>query len=147
MRTNVAALAAPIEIGYVERASPFAVTPTTPATAATVLSATVVADGGPLEVEFFAPGIYSDATNVQTTVSLWVDGVDLGARCAHFANIALVIFPALAKRRLALPAASHIVEIRAYRASATGNQSIQAGPGGAGTYLPAYLRVSRVLRG
>jgi len=114
-------------------------------------SATTVVTGGAVtydgstivQVEFFAPVITPNATAADN-LNLWLfDGSSsiglLGQYTA--ATSATYRTPAFVSRRLTPSNASHTYSIRATVTAAARTGTVQAGAGGAGAYMPAFMRI------
>lgn len=110
----------------------------------TIVSATVGGDGVTvMEIEFYAPEVDTGAgVGDAIGLNLW-DVNDLGrlVECRTVGASAMFA-PAYAKRRLTPTPGSHTYSVRGWQAGGAGN--VQAGPGGAGNYLPGFIRISRV---
>lgn len=135
------------EIDYVQVTSATTnITHTTEGTADTLVTGSAVAyDGSTVVViEFFAPGIVTTNTT-SASVLLWLyDGSSsIGALggVVTVANSALQV-PVLCRRRLTPSAATHTYSVRGSTSAGTG--VMDAGAGGTGVYVPAYIRITKV---
>lgn len=132
------------ELTYNEFTSNVTVTATTEAGANTVVTATAfTSDATPVIIEFFAPSVLLFAgTAGAINCVLFEDGSPIGV-LAYAENSAADAFqlPVLGRRRLTPTAASHTYSIRAHRNG--GNGTIAAGAGGAGAYVPGYIRITK----
>jgi hypothetical protein len=139
------------ELAYAENTGgPFSVTATTEAGADTIVTAgAVTLDGATnVVVEWGAASLIPAAVGgAWINMILFDNGSSLGilggAENQAGATVsASVHTPVHQQRRLAAPAAgSHTYSIRAFVSSGTGTGQINAGAGGAGVDMPAYIRV------
>lgn len=133
------------EYTYAQATVGKAVTATVESSADLVVAAPAVTFDGvtPIVVELFTPG--GLAPNVAGAVLyclLYQDGVSLGRMGAILNNAAVtLVTPMLMRRRLTPTAGSHTFSFAAIVSGGTGN--VQAGAGGVGAYMPAYIRILR----
>lgn len=138
-----AGLSARSELAYAEFTSPVSITATVEASADSVVSAGAVTFDGSTEVfvEFFCPAA-RPAASASVSLEVWLfDGSSsigrialINSQAANNANT-----PVEGRRRLTPSAASHTYSVRATVTSGTG--SVTAGAGGAGNYVPGYIRI------
>lgn len=132
------------ELAYNQIAANVPISATTDAAAQTVVAAPATTfDGSPIVVEFFCPNAYSaSVAGSYIMFTLWDGSTNLGWLCGQQDPVAaLMSVPVRGARRLTPTVGSHTYSIRSW-ASTTG--MVQAGPGGAGAYMPAFIRVTRV---
>ena len=113
-------------------------------TPATVVSAASVNyDGTPILVEFYAPAVLTGATvNSDVYVHLYQDAASLGQVAQLRTPAASSLITSVYGSRLFAPAAgNHVFSIRASAVVAAGQ--VLAGVGGAGAYVPGFLRTTR----
>lgn len=138
-----------VELSYVERTTSVTVSGSGSGSQTDVISTTIVSDGSPILIEFFAE---EAATGVGTSgalvTELWVDGVDINRLTTTYHSTstnAIIVTPHMGKRRLVLSAGTHTIAIKAW--SVGGGGSLAAGtsnsPGGVG---PMFLRVSKIIQ-
>lgn len=133
------------ELAYAQITSGVNVTSATEATGTTVVTAPAfTVDGStPVLVEFFAPSAFP-ASGVSSFIyiSLFEGATQIG-------RLGIVLDPAAANEQLPVnlryrftPAAgSHTYTVTAHQSG--GNGTISAGAGGTGTFVPAFIRVTR----
>lgn len=134
------------ELAYTEITAPVSVTATTEAAANTVISAPAVTfDGSPVLIQFFAPyATTHNVTNATIYAVLFEDGVSLGRLSILVSPAAATMYgPLNVVRRMVPSAGSHTYTIRAFVSTGTG--SVVAGTGGAGLYVPAFIRITKVV--
>lgn len=134
------------QIDYVEKTSNTSVTATSEGTANTVVTGSAVTYDGStsIVVEFFAfsANVPAGAGN-QITLVLYDNGSSiglLGRVRTPAAGTALEVTVRMA-RRLTPSAEAHTYSIRAYVNTGTG--SVDAGAGGSGAVVPAFIRITK----
>lgn len=130
------------EVAYAEIVAPVTVSATTFPTANTIITCPAfVADGNSdYLAEFYAPYLQAATGALYTT--LWEDGVERGILTYSDAGRTFV---GRATRKFRPAAGAHVYTLRASLSGAGGTPQVGAGPGGAaGTYFPAFLRVTKV---
>lgn len=135
------------ELDYVEFTADSTITATTEGTASTVVTGSAVTYDGveKIMLEFFCEAVRPDpAVAGQTVTLLFTDGgTALGqAQIQVPVTGSNLKVQAVVKRRLTPSAASHTYDVRAFVSSGTG--LIKAGAGGAGLFLPGFLRITRI---
>jgi hypothetical protein len=137
-----------VELAYGQITSSVSVpTSATEASPVDVVTApTFTADGAPVMVEFFTSSV-GGGNGAWPTLGLnvWLDGVDQGRIYlnAQGNSLGAMSFGAFTgEMRLTPGAGSRVFKIRAWATVVA--QSIHAGAGGAGTYAPAFLRITKV---
>lgn len=135
-----------VELGYSQITSNVSVSSASVGSPTTVISPiTIVTDGSPLLVEFYAPFVAIGATsNSYTLLNISVDG-SVSGRLMSYTNATggSIAGPVYVQRRLTLSAGSHTIGI-------VGWYSVSAGTVGAGdasaadATVPAFLRVSKI---
>lgn len=131
------------ELDYAEATAPVSITNTVEASADTLVTGASQAYAAvPTMFEFFCPNIDPQNTaNAFVTLYLFDGATSLGyigwVRQETTANL---FVPVTCKRRLTPTAATHQYSVRATTSSGTG--AATAGAGGAGAYVPMYLRIT-----
>jgi len=142
---NVAYLKAN-EIGYDQITATVTVTSAVEAAGTTVITcAAHTFDGSPVIAEFFAPFVQpTQVINGQVTVCLFEGATELGRlnSALNPTNATSGAGPSQAKLRFTPTAAAHTYTVTAFQNG--GNGTIQAGAGGTATYVPAFIRFTRV---
>lgn len=133
------------QIDYAQITAPVAATVTTEATATAIVAGSSVAyDGTRVKIEFWAPGAFeTGGANPLTLVVLrdtTVIGqakVNLGVQAAYPAStpIAVAAFDTPS-------AANHTYSVAAFQTAGT-SVTVQAGAGGSGSQLPAFILVTK----
>lgn len=134
-----------IEVDYVEFTSPVSITATTEATANTIVTANALAGDGTTKyrIEFWCP-YAQPVSNIALQYALYDGASSIGLVFSQMAAGAGAGFPGVTLgRRLTPSNASHTYSIRAYTGS--GTASVGAGTGGAGTYLPGFIRIIKIV--
>ena len=134
-----------VELGYSQITS--SVTVGTSVTNVTS-TLTVVCDGGPILVEFFAPSARCFAGGDNLTFSLFEDGVQKASPWGEsVSSNDLQATPVQLQYRLTPSAGSHTYQVKAI-SSLSSSQQVRAGSGGTGSpaYSPAFLRVSKIVQ-
>lgn len=134
-----------VELGYSQVTS--SVTVGTSVTNVTS-TLTVVCDGGPILVEFFAPSARCWVGGDNLTFSLFEDGVQKASPWGEsVSSNDLQATPVQLQYRLTPSAGSHTYQVKAI-ASLSSSQQVRAGSGGTGStsYAPAFLRVSKIVQ-
>lgn len=121
-------------------ASPAAITATTEATSVAVITGNSVNyDGGRVKIEVFFPGALGTTTTSKVYLVLYRDSTVIGrsvmlATTVETGQMTLEAFDTP-------PAGAHTYTVKAF---VTAQVTLEAGAGGAGNLLPAYMRVTRV---
>jgi len=132
-----------VELGYSEVTSNLSTTNTTVGGDTVIAPLTVVCDGGPISVEFFASHHRPPQTaSGYVGFSLYQDGVEFD-RYFSYTEYTTNWTPTHLSRRLTPTAGSHTYGIKWWVNTGTGN--IGAGSGGTGI-SPAFLRVSKIVQ-
>lgn len=132
------------EILYAQITAPVSITNAIGAQQAVITPGLWPYDGSPILIEYSSPGHLCPAlVNGQLMVNLWDANTDLGffAQSINATASGNTTIPVRAARRLAPTAGDHQYNIRAWISGGTG--TIQAGPGGASAFSPAFLRITR----
>lgn len=126
-------------LAYSEYTSPATITATVEASADTVVTASAIVFDGSTSVwiEFYTPRLERGTTFIQCL--LFDNGSSLGTMGNTL--IGPGHCPGPLKRRLTPSQGKHIFSIRSSVDAGTGK--IQAGPGGAGNWVPGYILISR----
>lgn len=136
------------ELAYNEFTANVAITAVNPATANTVVTASAVTfDGATAVIIEFHAGRVDGSANAgnQCIFELYDGATDLGIVGVPFINPAATTLSTgafRASRRLTPSAGAHTFSVRAW--ASTGTASVSAGIGGAGTFLPGYIRILKV---
>lgn len=139
------------EIDYVEITSPVSVTATSAATADTCITGSAITYDGStiIMVQFFAPYVTTVAASAAGwLVELYDGATNIGAfeQVTSQTSVSILRMGASGSRRLTPSNASHTYSIRMWTTTA-GTASFGAGAGGAGNYLPAFIRITKVSGG
>ena len=133
------------ELAYAEFTASTNFTATTQAGANTLVTApSITCDGvTPIEIEFGCPSLSHTAAGGSTILVLFDNGVDAGlmlnTKCINATSLE---GRGNVSRRFVPTAGAHIFSIRAF--TGAGTATAHAGPGGAGNYMPGFIRVTRV---
>jgi len=136
-----------VELGYAERTSNITSISTSATSPTTVAETTVVSDGGPLLVDFFASHARPNTSvGSSINISLWVDGAEYTRYWTYAENPTTTNLwaPIRATRRITLAAGSHT--IRAVVWSNNSGALLYADAGGSTQTAPAFLRVSKIVQ-
>ena len=100
-------------------------------------------DGTRVKVEFFSPMVQGTNNSTTATIVLLRDSTVIG--WAQIGGVTTTpVGGALAALAFDTPsAASHTYKVAAFTSSAANPINVQAGTGGSGALLPAYLRVTK----
>lgn len=133
------------EYDYVESTTPLSVTATSEGTAQTFISGGSVSYDGSTKIciEFFAPRIKPDANAGRYIVVIVLEDSTVLGQFALLRTPAAGTDdkPVLVRRFRTPSAGSHAYTVKAWVSAGTG--SIDVGAGGAGTDIPAYLRITK----
>lgn len=133
------------ELAYVPFTAPVAVTASTEASSQLVVAApAVVFDGTPIFIEFYAPTFTGSTSGTSTYIYVTDGSAALGVICrvdpGGSSNRQL---PALGGRFRLSPSGSVTYTVRAYNSGTGATNTIQAGNGGSGVYVPGFVRIVR----
>jgi len=132
-----------VELGYSQITSSVSLGTTLTNVTSTL---TVVCDGGPILVEFYAPSARCFGTD-NMSIALFEDGVQKAEPWGESVGSASTVAatPVYLTYRLSPSAGSHTYQVRA---KSNQSQQIRAGSGGTGSpaYAPAFLRVSKIVQ-
>jgi hypothetical protein len=122
---------------------------TTEASGTTILTASAYTfDGGPVLAHFFAPVFANDLNNLGdlVVVSLFEGSTQIGRFVAISTPTTASHFDYSPSGfvRFTPSAASHTYKVTAFATSTTGTPFIGGAAGGTGTYLPCFLRFTKV---
>lgn len=129
-------------LAYVEFTSTVSPTATTEATANSVVSAgSVTYDGAAVDVEFFSPQVTNPASNTMTIILH--DGTNAIGRLTtlSFSGANQAQAGCVLRRRFTPAAGAKTYSIRAFVTAGTG--IIEGGAGGAATFLPGYVKITK----
>jgi hypothetical protein len=133
------------EYAYAQTTAPKTVAATVETSADLVVAAPAISFDGttPVIVETYTPGVVPPAVaGAVLYLLLYQDGVSIGRLGAVLNNAAgTLLVPVLSRRRFTPTAGSHTLSFAAIVSGSTGN--VQAGAGGVGNYMPAYIRILR----
>lgn len=139
------------ELDYVQFTSSVVPTATTEATANTVVTGSPVTYDGSTAIiitfECSAANPAHDAAGRSMLLWLYDGASSIGALCTLTGRDSTNPdrWPVHRERRLTPSAASHTYSIRAsVTAGSDGSQAISAGAGGAGNFMPGFIRITRV---
>jgi len=135
----IAEIAPGREYSYVEFTSPVAVSATTEAGADVIVTAAEITFNGStaIIVELWAPYIVTGSGTASVLIDLFDGSTALGITAQLTQSSGRTA--GLITVRLTPSAAAHTYSWRAWRADSNG--TIQAGAGGAGNYMPGYIRI------
>lgn len=136
-----------VELGYSQITSPVNVTSTSFSSPTTVIAPlTVVCDGSPVLVEFFASHISAAGTGTNMALPLYQDGAELDRFWGYTNTVTAVLDykPVHLQRRVTPSAGVHTFGVMGQVAGGTGE--VRAGTGGTTTVSPAFLRVSKIVQ-
>lgn len=136
-----------VELGYSEITSNVNVTSTSSSSPTAVISPlTVVCDGGPILVEFFAPFLQASNGTGENYISLYEDGAEKSRNFGVLNTVAASnqLAPVHLSYRTTPNSGSHTYDIRSHHQYA-GTSVIGAGSGTTGK-SPAFLRVSKIVQ-
>lgn len=148
-RVTVTIGAATNQLAYQEFTGSVSVTATTEATANTLVTAAAVTFDGSTKVniEFFAPLIQPDDTTAGNAIFLVLyDGstrIGQLASATSPSTASALDVTVFAARQLTPSAATKTYSVRAYVSTGTG--VVSAGAGGAGAYMPGFIKITRVI--
>lgn len=131
------------ELDYAEFTAPVSVTGTNVAGAQTIVTGNAVAYSGDILIEFFAPSAEVGASvGAQLIFFLTDGGTDIGIIAQHRTGSAGSSFinEVHGRRKITGLAATKTYGVKAYRVTANG--TVTAGAGGAGAYMPGYIRIT-----
>lgn len=134
------------DLAYVETATNVSTSVLAPGIPVGLSTGSIAFDGiTQYDVELFCPNLISVIAGWISECLLMIDGVNVGQMCGTGISAGNNIQSAvLARRRLpigALPAGNHTISINVCVNNAAGQANFFCGPGGAGNFMPAYLRV------
>jgi len=138
-----------VELSYVERTTSVSIAGSGAGTQTDVISTTIVADGSPILIEFFAEEAQTaGSTSGAIVTELWIDGVDINRLTTTYhstATNAIIVTPHYGQRRLVLSAGTHTIAIKVWSVGSGG--VLTAGTSNsAGNAGPMYLRVSKIIQ-
>jgi hypothetical protein len=143
--TWVAAQGVGTELAYNQITASANITGTTAAGANLLIEGTTRSyDGNPIIVELYTFAVQApNAANVGAYISLWDGGTDIGYLADVFNGSAVsVCMPVYARRRLVPSVGTHNYRITGWIQGGAASV-LFAGPGGAASFPPAYIRVTR----
>jgi hypothetical protein len=129
-------------LDYAEFTAPVSVTATTAGAANTIVTGNSVAYSGDILIEFYAPSAACGTSTGAQVIFILVDGgTDIGiiAQIRTPAAGSSHIAPIYGARKLTV-AATKTYGVEAYRVTADG--TVTAGAGGAGNYVPGFIRIT-----
>jgi hypothetical protein len=131
------------ELAYNQITAGVNITATVEATAQPVITGSSrTYDGSPILIEINLPS-YSTVLGQFLVLNLWDGATDLGRFGSSSSPVAGSIYNSAALVRRVVPSVgSHAYSLYAWN-TAAGTANLQCGPGGAGTYPPAFIRVTR----
>lgn len=136
------------EYDYVEKTTNTSITATTEGGADTIVTATAVVFDGTTKivVDFYCAYAAPDTGAAgRTLILVLYDGASSIGKLAPMATLVSgnqSYITGVHSRRLTPSAASHTYSVRAYVSAGTG--TVGAGAGGSGTYMPAFIRITKV---
>jgi len=136
-----------VELGYAERTSNITSISTNASSPTTVAEVTIVSDGSPLLVDFFASHARpNQAAGSSINLSLWVDGSEYTRYWTYTEtpSTASLWAPIRATRRITLSAGLHTIRAVVWCNIAGG--LLYADSGGSTQTAPAFIRVSKIIQ-
>lgn len=132
-----------LELAYTEYTAIVNITATTEAGANTIVTAPAVTFDGatPAWVEFYAPWI-DNQSSFALMLILFQDGVSIGKIAEVYGAASEVAATVTPKRKITPAAGARTYSIRAHMNVASSGQ-VQGGLGGAGNFMPGFIRISR----
>jgi hypothetical protein len=133
------------ELDYVQGTTPISVTGTAEGTATTLLTGTSQAyEAVPTLIEVFCPRVSTGTSSGSSVIGILMDGASVLGRLWLLNTPAAAghSAPVYAAYRLTPTAATHQYIVKAWRQTADGAWT--PGAGGAGTEVPAFIRITRV---
>lgn len=133
------------ELAYNEIVSSVSgITGTTVGTATTIItSSSVVFDGTTaVWVEFFSPNAGVTTSGFRISFELFQDASDVGQLGVMIPSSTTNVTSPYLRRRLTPSAGAHTFTIKAFSPDG-GTNVVGAGAGGAATFVPAYIRITR----
>lgn len=134
------------EIGYDQITSNVNIASTTEASGTTIITcAAHVFDGAAAMATFFTPIVF-DGTSAGSTivVSLFESSTQIGRLVSAYVAAGGIAVGVSGMLRFTPSAASHTYAVTAYVSSLTGTPSVTAGAGGTATYVPSFIRFTKV---
>lgn len=130
------------ELDYVQKTSNTSITATSDSTADTIVTgASMSFDGTAIIIEFFTPFMANPTGNINIELELYEDGSRIGHLGQETGESVIQRVPVLVRRKHTPSAGTHQYSIRAFVDSGTG--TINGGAGGAGAYMPCYMRITK----
>ena len=130
------------ELSYVELTSAATISATSGAAANTIVTAAAVTFSGSqrIQVEFYSPYCSVDTAGAWLVIALWQDSTEIGNLAELTVSSGTVSSTVHPSRFLTPSAGSHTYSIRGWRIN--NNCTVGAGGGGAGSRMPAYIRIT-----
>jgi hypothetical protein len=131
------------EIGYSQITTSVTVSSSTESAGTAVISpGALTFDGGAVMVEFFSPAIFPGSSVDVVIVCMFESTVEIGRLLAVENSASGVAVSGVGRLKFTPSAGAHTYTLTAFRASVNG--SISAGAGGTATYVPAFVRFTKV---
>ncbi len=135
------------EIGYDQITGNVNIASTTEATGTTIITcAEHLFDGAPVIAEFFSPMIITGTVSgMEVIISLFESSTQIGRfGICQTPAAAAAFFPWYSRYRFTPSAGRHTYTVTAFATNTTGTPSVQAGSGGTGAQMPAFVRFTKV---
>lgn len=130
-----------VEHAYAEKTTSTTITATSEATGQTIVSATVDVGADEVEIEFGCPNVFTNTTSTGCVIDLWEGATAKGRMALVFGTSTDQRIPVRAYRRYTPGAGSKTFAIKAWKGG--GTVTVDAGAGGSGTLMPAFLRIRK----
>ena len=128
------------ELAYTEKNNSTSITATVESSSNTVVTADAIyCDGSPILIEFYAAKLVIGSSYI--VVTLFDDSTSLG----WLVNTSATQGGGTYSRRLTPTFGKHVYSIRAFVSGGTG--TVEAGAGGSGNQMPAFIRITRASGG
>ncbi len=136
------------EIAYAQITSPASITDTAEATATALITCTATFDGFPVLLDVYSQRIAmpTGATSNVAIFTLFEGSTQIG-RLASYRSLSVTPqnqIPVNASYRFTPSAGSHTYKLCCFVSAATGGPILDAGAGGTGTPLPAFMRFTKI---
>lgn len=133
------------KLSYVEFTSPKTITSTSSGSPDNIVSSAAVTVDGSTEilVEFWCPGVFLRTGGSNPIMSLWDGSTELGTAELYIAGATGTEYPCSFKRYLTPSSGSHTYHIKAWDSVGSPGPIFQVGVGGAGVYMPGFIRVTK----
>lgn len=137
------------EVGYTQITADVPIASTTEAAGTTIISpGALTFDGSAVICEMFSPRVLVDTVGPgdSVVVSLFEGATQIGRLVVVSVSVAGTPagVPVIGRLRFMPSGGAHTYTVTAYSTSVTGTPTVQAGAGGTGSLVPAYIRFTKV---